>query len=109
MSMLATQLYLPQMNIKVNVEHKIACIHIWKTCAPTGARLCSNMQDRRCVRTRSAADTAVSGSASFPRNTLQAATAPTIRGKRKFPEILFIRVIAVIICWGARQEERWRF
>jgi len=36
----------------------------------------SNMQNRRCVRTRSPADTAVSGLASFPRNTLQAATTP---------------------------------
>jgi hypothetical protein len=31
------------MNTKVSVEGKIACIHVWKMCTSTGARLGSNM------------------------------------------------------------------
>ena len=52
---------------------------------PIGVHLCSNTQNQRCVRTRSPADTAVSGLASFARNTLHAATTPSLQiwGKRK--------------------------
>lgn len=50
--------------------------HLGSVCTPIGVHLCSNMLNRRCVRTRSPADTAVSGLASFPLNTLRAATTP---------------------------------
>ena len=55
--------------------------NLGSVCTPIGVRLCSNMQNRRCVRTRSPADTAVSGLASFPATPFKLPQPP--RDKRK--------------------------